>query len=199
MKKAYFNWSSGKDSAFALYKAMKSETYDVQNLFTIIKKQGSKSAMHEIGIDLLKQQANAIGIPLTVLEFDLAASPDEYEKSMKTQMEKFKGEQINTALFGDLYLQDLRNRRIEHCKQQGIQAEFPLWNSKPDELLREFISLGFKSIVTCVDTVSYTHLFTPTPIQIDAAFISVVIGNDRETAVSAFSLSRATNALSIRL
>ena len=152
MKKAYFNWSSGKDSAFALYKAMKSETYDVQNLFTIIKKQGSKIAMHEIGIDLLKQQANAIGIPLTVLEFDLAASPDEYEKSMKTQMEKFKGEQINTALFGDLYLQDLRNRRIEHCKQQGIQVEFPLWNSKPDELLREFISLGFKSIVTCVDS-----------------------------------------------
>ena len=41
--------------------------------------------------------------------------------------------------------------------------------------------------------------FTPTPIQIDAAFISVVIGNDRETAVSAFSLNRATNALSIRL
>lgn len=151
MKKAYFNWSSGKDSAFALYKAMKSETYDVQNLFTIIKKQGSKIAMHEIGIDLLKQQANAIGIPLTVLEFDLAASPDEYEKSIKTQMEKFKREQINTALFGDLYLQDLRNRRIENCKQQGIQAEFPLWNSKPDELLREFISLGFKSIVTCVD------------------------------------------------
>ena len=41
--------------------------------------------------------------------------------------------------------------------------------------------------------------FTPTPIQIDAAFISVVIGNDRETAVSAFSLNRAINALSIRL
>ena len=41
--------------------------------------------------------------------------------------------------------------------------------------------------------------FTPTPIQIDAAFIKVVMGNDRETAVKAFSLSRATNALSIRL
>ena len=41
--------------------------------------------------------------------------------------------------------------------------------------------------------------FTPTPIQIDVAFIKVVMGNDRETAVKAFSLSRATNALSIRL
>lgn len=32
-----------------------------------------------------------------------------------------------------------------------MQAEFPLWQSNTDELLKEFISLGFKSIVTCVD------------------------------------------------
>lgn len=37
MKKAYFNWSSGKDSALALYKAMKSGIYDIRSLFTIIK------------------------------------------------------------------------------------------------------------------------------------------------------------------
>ena len=50
MKKAYFNWSSGKDSAFALYKALNSGVYDIQSLFSIIKKDGSKIAMHEIGI-----------------------------------------------------------------------------------------------------------------------------------------------------
>ena len=74
MKKAYFNWSSGKDSALALYKALQSGIYDVQALFTTIKKDGSKIAMHEIGIELLKQQADSIGIPLTVLEFDLTAT-----------------------------------------------------------------------------------------------------------------------------
>lgn len=130
---------------------MKSGIYDIQSLFTIIKKNDSKIAMHEIGIDLLKRQAESIGIPLTVLEFEPTASPDEYKKSIKMYLEKFKEEQINTALFGDLYLQELRNRRIENCRQQDIQAEFPLWNSNPDELLKEFISLGFKSIVTCVD------------------------------------------------
>lgn len=78
MKKAYFNWSSGKDSALALYKAMKSGIYDIRSLFTIIKKNDSKIAMHEIGIDLLQRQAEAIGIPLTVLEFEPTASSDEY-------------------------------------------------------------------------------------------------------------------------
>lgn len=48
-------------------------------------------------------------------------------------------------------MQDLRDQRTANCKQQGMQAEFPLWQSNTDELLKEFISLGFKSIVTCVD------------------------------------------------
>ena len=89
MKKAYFNWSSGKDSAFALYKALNSGVYDIQSLFSVIKKDGSKIAMHEIEIDLLKRQAESIGIPLTFLELDVTASPDKYKKSMEMQMEKF--------------------------------------------------------------------------------------------------------------
>lgn len=151
MKKAFLNWSSGKDSALALYKALHSRVYDVQALFTIIKKQNSKIAMHEIGIDLLRKQAEAIGIPLTVLEFDISAPIDEYNRSIEMHMAKFRENQINTALFGDLYLKDLRNRRIANCKKQNMQAAFPLWNNDPSELLREFISLGFKSIITCVD------------------------------------------------
>lgn len=151
MKKAYFNWSSGKDSALALYKVLQSGRYDVQALFSIVKKENSKIAMHEIGIELLKQQADSIGIPLTVLEFDLTAPPDNYKKSMEMYIERFKKREINIALFGDLYLENLRNQRTDTCRRHGIQAEFPLWNSKPKELLREFISLGFKSIVTCVD------------------------------------------------
>lgn len=151
MKKAYFNWSSGKDSALALYKVLQSGRYDVQALFSIVKKDNSKIAMHEIGVELLKQQADSIGIPLTVLEFDLTTPSDNYKKSMEMYIERFKKREINIALFGDLYLENLRNQRTDNCRRHGIQAEFPLWNSNPKELLREFISLGFKSIVTCVD------------------------------------------------
>lgn len=151
MKKAYFNWSSGKDSALALYKVLQSGRYDVQALFSIVKKENSKIAMHEIGVELLKQQADSIGIPLTVLEFDLTTPSDNYKKSMEMYIERFKKREINIALFGDLYLENLRNQRTDNCRRHGIQAEFPLWNSNPKELLREFISLGFKSIVTCVD------------------------------------------------
>ena len=52
MKKAYFNWSSGKHSAMALYYAIKYGKHEVLSLFTIDKNAGTKIAMHEIGIDL---------------------------------------------------------------------------------------------------------------------------------------------------
>lgn len=151
MEKAYFNWSSGKDSALALYYAVKSGQYDVLSLFTIVKKHEAKIAMHEIGMDLLQKQAHAIGIPLSVFEYDTKASEEEYQSSMKKQMALFKHQNITTALFGDLYLEDLRKRREENCGLQGIKADFPLWGLNTKELLLEFISLGFKSIVTCVD------------------------------------------------
>ena len=52
MKKAYFNWNSGKHSAMALYYAIKYGKHEVLSLFTIDKNAGTKIAMHEIGIDL---------------------------------------------------------------------------------------------------------------------------------------------------
>lgn len=151
MEKAYFNWSSGKDSAMALYYAIKAGKYDVQSLFTIIKKAEGRIAMHEIGMELLQKQADAIGIPLSVLEYDLTAPEEEYKSAMKEQMEIFKSKNIKTALFGDLYLEELRRCREQNCRTQCIRADFPLWNLDTKELLSEFINLGFKSIVTCVD------------------------------------------------
>ena len=107
--------------------------------------------MHEISIDLLRRQADAIGIPLSVLEYDLAAPEEEFRSAMNRQMERFKDQNIAAALFGDLYLEELRKRREDNCRLQGIRAEFPLWGMDTRELLYEFIKQGFKSIVTCVD------------------------------------------------
>lgn len=151
MKRAYFNWSSGKDSAMALYYAIRSGEYDVQSLFTIVKKSGLKIAMHEIGVDLLKKQAEAMGIPLKILEYDTTGPEEEYRAALGRQMAQFKSQNIGTALFGDLYLEELRKQRESRCSRAGINAAFPLWGIDPKELLLEFVNLGFKSIVTCVD------------------------------------------------
>lgn len=151
MEKAYFNWSSGKDSALALYRAMQSERLSVEELFSVVSSGREKLSMHEVGVDLLKRQAEAIGIPLTVFRFDERWTGEAYRSAMAVEMGKYRERGITTALFGDLYLEQLRADRERKCRGSGMRAEFPLWGIPQREIMRELIALGFKAIVTCVD------------------------------------------------
>ena len=151
MQKAYFNWSSGKDSALALYYAIRSERYSIETLFSAVTSDCEKVSMHEVGVDLLKRQAEAIGIPLTIFSFDPLWTKTEYENAMSEQVREWKEQGFHTALFGDIYLERQRKNRTHQCEKAGITAEFPLWNIPTEEVIRAFIQLGFKAIVTCVD------------------------------------------------
>jgi uncharacterized protein (TIGR00290 family) len=151
MRKAYLNWSSGKDSALALYRAVHSGRFSVETLFSAVNSDGEKISMHETGVDLLTKQAEAIGLPLTLFRFDPQWSREEYAAAMAAQIDKLKERGITAALFGDLYLEPLRKSREQQCEKAGIQAEFPLWNMGKDEVLAELLRLGFKAVVTCVD------------------------------------------------
>ncbi len=66
-------------------------------------------------------------------------------------MARFKTEGIETAIFGDIFLEDLRAYREEKLAQSGIRAAFPLWKRNTHELIHEFVDLGFKAIIVCVN------------------------------------------------
>lgn len=151
LKNAYFNWSSGKDSSLALYYALKSKNFEIKSLFSVISSNEEKISMHEIRKDLLIRQADEIGIPLTLFRFNPEWSAEEYGSAMEKYIDKFKKQGITTALFGDLYLEELKNRRIANCARPGLNAEFPLWNIPPREILHQFVENGFKAIITCID------------------------------------------------
>ena len=151
MKRAYFNWSSGKDSALALYRALNSGDFSIEVLFSVLKSEGQRIAMHETGIELLKKQADAIGIELMPFYFNSDWSGETYGAAMSESIARLKARNITTALFGDLHLETLRKKREQKCKDAGITAVFPLWGTSPRDVLAEFIRLGFRAIVTCVD------------------------------------------------
>lgn len=150
MEKAYFNWSSGKDSALALYRAIRSGRYSVEALFSVVRADGAL-AMHEVGIALLERQAEAIGIPLVTFPFRPEWTGEEYGEAMRRRMEAFKVSGIRTALFGDIYLEVLRRARDAKCAGMGLRTDYPLWGMSPTGVMEEFIRLGFKAVVTCVD------------------------------------------------
>lgn len=147
MKRAVFNWSGGKDSALALHKVLNSVEYDVISLLTTVNAANSRSSMHGIPIDLLRKQADSIGIPLYVLELSPGGEMAGYESAMRKAVEHFKSQGVRHFIFGDIFLHDVRSYREKQLKPYGIEVVEPLWDKSSDEVMDEFLESGLKTIV----------------------------------------------------
>ncbi|MGD0003143.1 MAG: diphthine--ammonia ligase [Anaerolineaceae bacterium] len=152
MQKVLFSWSTGKDSALALYEMQKRKDIEIVALITTVTDDYERVSMHGVRRVLLRQQADAIGLPLREIGISKNASNDEYENKMQQLLVAAQSEGVTLVVFGDIFLEDLRKYREEKLAQLGMQAIFPLWKRDSLALAGEMIRLGFKAIVTCVDT-----------------------------------------------
>jgi uncharacterized protein (TIGR00290 family) len=148
---AYLNWSGGKDSALCLFKAMKSGKYDITHLLTSVNKIHNRISMHGVRRRLLETQVNSIGIPLHTVELSERPGMAEYEQAMMFKVDELRGTGCTHAIFGDIFLEDLRLYREKKLNELNIECIFPLWQLDTADLIKEFIALGFKSIVVCVN------------------------------------------------
>lgn len=148
--KTFFNWSGGKDSALALYYAQKSGLYSIEKLLTNINGKHRRVSMHGVRENLLQQQAESIGLPLQKIFLPEEPSMHEYEQQMKENLLLLKEEHFTHAVFGDIFLEDLKNYREQQLASIGLNAVFPIWKRDSVELIHEFLDLGFKTILVCI-------------------------------------------------
>ncbi len=149
--RAFMNWSGGKDSSLALYHILKDKNYPVKKLLTNINNEFRRISMHGVREELLEHQANAIGIPLQKLVLDDQPSMVEYEKQMMRTINQLQYEGFTHSVFGDIFLEDLKKYRETQLTKASMNAVFPLWKRDTTELIREFIDLGFKAIIVCIN------------------------------------------------
>lgn len=150
-KKALFNWSSGKDSALALYKILQNPEFEIDCLLTSVNQQYQRISMHGVRVELLKQQAESIGLPLEIMQIPEMPTMEVYEKVMRKTLGKLKKQGITHSVFGDIFLEDLRKYREDKLAEIGFEGVFPIWKIPTPNLIQEFISLGFQTIVVCVN------------------------------------------------
>ena len=75
----------------------------------------------------------------------------EYEQTMMQKVAALKEADCTHSIFGDIFLEDLKQYRENKLKEAGIDCIFPLWKKDTTALLKEFIALGFKAIIVCVN------------------------------------------------
>jgi len=169
-RKTYFNWSSGKDSALALHYLLQNKNYSVDYLLTSVNAHYKRVSMHGLRTELLQQQMNAIDIPNGTVELPEHSTNAEYEKLMSEKVKQLKADGFEYAAFGDIFLEDLKKYREQQLQALNIKTVFPLWKKDTKQLINEFIDLGFKAIVVCVNAALLDRSFAGR--IIDKDFIS---------------------------
>ena len=183
-KKAALLWSGGKDSALALHHARKDGGVHAAKLVTCVSQAYDRVSMHGVRRRLIQDQADALGLPVDFVVMPPQDDPtcpmahsapgtafpsnDVYTRTILAAWTRLKEEGIETIIFGDIFLEDLRAFRDRLLAHVGLRGSYPLWGRDSEQLYREFNALGFRAVVVCVNTerLSADHCGRP----LDAAF-----------------------------
>ena len=149
--KAIMNWSGGKDSSLALQAILHANELEVLGLLTTVNESYGRISMHGVREELLDQQATAIGLPLFKIYFPEQVSMDEYDAIMKRHLEPLVADGVTHAIFGDIFLEDLRQYREERLAEVGLTGVFPLWRQDTAVLAQKFVNDGFQAYTVCVN------------------------------------------------
>lgn len=151
-EKVLFCWSGGKDSARSLYEITKNGNIEIVALLTTVTSGYERISMHGVREALLEKQVDSLGLPLEKIYISPSASNDEYEQKMKEALEEYRERGVFKVAFGDIFLEDLKKYRENNLSQIGMEGLFPIWKKDSRELAETFIRLGFKAVITCVDS-----------------------------------------------
>ncbi|KUK31386.1 MAG: Putative ATP binding protein [Thermoanaerobacterales bacterium 50_218] len=144
MERFAASWSGGKDSALAFYRA-RLAGLEVSRLLTIFDDQGLTRS-HRIPRLIIKKQAEAIGLPFV----EGVASWETYEDEFKRILGELRKEGFTGCVFGDIDLPEHLAWCQRVCSEVGLSAVHPLWGERQEDLVEEFVRLGFQAVIVVV-------------------------------------------------
>lgn len=142
MEQVFVSWSGGKDSCFAGYLAIR-DGLEVRYLANTVSEDGQRSRSHGLSAEILKLQAQALGIPL----IQQKTSKNTYEADFKIMLHALKQEGITGGVFGDIDFNAHREWLDRVCGDVGITPHFPLWLQNQNKIMNDFVELGFEAVV----------------------------------------------------
>lgn len=140
-------FSGGKDSCYAMYKAMKE--HEIVCLVSLISENKDSYMFHTPNIHLVEEQTEAIGIPL-ILKKTKGVKEKELDDIKQALIETKEKYNIEGVVTGALF-SDYQRERIENIgKELSLEIISPLWHMPQEDELREIVKDGFEFIITKV-------------------------------------------------
>lgn len=149
MKRAIVSWSGGKDAAWSLHR-IRGEC-EIAALLCTVSEENGEVPVHNVSRQLIAAQSAALGIPLWTVPLPQPCSNTEYAARLQSVWVRALRDGIETIVFGDLFLSDIRAWREQFLSATGMTPLFPLWLEPTAALAREMIRGGLNASVCAVD------------------------------------------------
>lgn len=136
--------SGGKDSIYSAYKASKGS--DIVCIIAFKSKRDDSYMFHIPNIELVKLQAESMGIPLIFAESSGIKEKEleDIKKALETAIKQYRIEGVVSGALASNY----QKERIDKiCRELKIQSIAPLWHIEPEKYLLELIKNNFKVII----------------------------------------------------
>jgi uncharacterized protein (TIGR00290 family) len=140
-------WSGGKDSALALWRA-RQRGLRVDWLVNVSDRATGRVRFHATPTAAIARQADAAGVRLVSLPTDW----ETFDVSLRQALDALVRDGCRGVVFGDIHLADVRAWYEERTRAAGLEHVEPLWGETPAALLAEFVAIGGRAVLTCVET-----------------------------------------------
>ncbi len=136
------SWSGGKDSCLACYLAIK-KGMKITHLVHFDRPNN----LHGVDPAMIRVQAELSGIPIVQRKVD----SKDFEREFKKTVGGLARNGARGMVFGDIYLEPHKEWVDRTCAELGMEPIEPLWGMKTENIMKDFFSLGFETIVASGD------------------------------------------------
>lgn len=148
--------SGGKDATLALHRLRydpRFNDYQPVGLMTMFDANTGRSTAHNIRREVIQAQADALGLPLHIIELEdkRGHAYADYDEKVGRFCLDLVQQGISHIMYGDIHLEDVKAYRDNLNQQSGIQGVYPLWGSTTEQITEEFLALEYKTVIVTVD------------------------------------------------
>ncbi len=143
--RVFVSWSGGKDAYLSLIKAMEKGLKPVC-LLSFVGADG-QSRSHGLKVEILKAQAQALGIDLHTEEVTWESYEAGFENAVGMLKEKYK---ISGGVFGDVNLEEHRQWVEKMAERCAFDYNLPLWLMEEKAVTEEVIRRGGRALIVAI-------------------------------------------------
>ncbi|GAC1655509.1 MAG: ATPase [Acidobacteriaceae bacterium] len=136
-----------------LHKLQSSGEFEIVGLLTTVNSEFDRVAMHGTRANVLREQAQAVSVPLWTVPLPWPCCNQQYESAMSVAVSRAQREGVEGIAFGDLYLTEIRAYRERQMQGTGIEALFPVWTTEGEThaLAQQMLECGLRAKIGCLD------------------------------------------------